>query len=256
MLYVAMTFWLLVTVLVAWGVHYLWSGMIQAKVFNALLLPGTLVAQIGHVVGTLITGGTISNTTLFKDDEAGSPETTPDPSPRIPFVGPVIIGMLPLVACGAGIYLLSQHYVGRVVPALRVHAVGPVLPTTIDGFWQMLRDQVSLMEAFVGSATAADFSNIHTWVFLYLLICLAVRIAPFPGNLRGSLGAILVLGLLAALLTSLFDVSDPRVRQAWSVLNLTFAALVFLLCLSLMIRGMVGLYQIIRYEEPVAIRNA
>ena len=197
MLYAAMTFWLLVTVLVAWGVHRLWSGMIQAKVFNAVLLPGTLVAQVGHVVGTLITGGTITNTTLFKDDESGDPETTADPSPKIPFVGPVIIGMLPLVACACGIYLLTQHYVGRVLPALRVRAVGPVLPTTLDGFWQMLRDQISLVEAFVASTAAADFRNIHTWVFLYLLTCFAVRIAPFPGNLRGSLGAILLLGILA-----------------------------------------------------------
>ena len=246
MLYASMTFWLLVTVLVAWGVHQLWSGMIKAKVFNAILLPGTLVAQVGHVVGMLVTGGTISNTTLFKDDESGDPETTPNPEPRIPVVGPVVIGMLPLLACGTAIFFLAREYVGTTLPALSVNPVGPELPTTMAGGWQLLRDQISLAESLVLAASSADYGNLHTWAFLYLLTCLAVRIAPFPGNLRGSLGAIVVLGIGAAVVASILDVEDPRVQNAWSVLNLTVAALIVLLLASLVIRGAVGLYQILR----------
>ena len=68
MVYAAFTFWLLVIVLTAWGVHRLWSGMVKPKVLNTVLLPGTLVAQIGHVLGLLVTGATVTNTTLYKKD--------------------------------------------------------------------------------------------------------------------------------------------------------------------------------------------
>ena len=56
MIYFAVTFWLLVAVLTAWGVHQLWSGMLKPRTVNSILLPGTLVAQLGHVLGLLVTG--------------------------------------------------------------------------------------------------------------------------------------------------------------------------------------------------------
>ena len=255
MLYAALTFWLLVIVLTAWGVHQLWSGMVKPKVFNTILLPGTLAAQLGHVLGLLVTGATVSRTTLYKDDESGAPETTPDPKPRIPVVGPVIIGMLPLLACATAIYFVARYLGQPVTTNMTAQTVGPVLPTTLAGFWQMLRDQITLVESIAAAATAADFANWKTWLFLYLLTCLTVRIAPFPGNLRGSLGAILVLGIGAATITSLFDVADPRVQDVhrtgcdlWSVLNLTVGTLLFLLLASLLIRGAVGLVQVLRSE--------
>jgi hypothetical protein len=44
MLYAALTFWLLIIVFSAWGVHTLLSQLIKPKVVNSILLPGTLVA--------------------------------------------------------------------------------------------------------------------------------------------------------------------------------------------------------------------
>lgn len=249
MIYAAFTFWLLVVVLTAWGVHRLWSGMVKAKVFNTLLLPGTLVAQIGHVLGLLVTGATVSGTTLYKDDESGDPETTPNPQSRIPIVGPVIIGMLPLLACATGIYFLATTLGGRVLPELTLAGAGPMLPKSMPEAWQLLRDLVTLAETMAAAAYASNFADWHTWVFYYLLTCLCVRIAPFPGNLRGALGAIVVLGVGAALITSVFNVGELRVQSTWSILNLTVAALLLLLMTSLLIRGGVGLVQIVRGDE-------
>ena len=245
-LYLALTFWLMVIVLAAWGVERLWSGMVRPKILNTLLLPGTLVAQIGHVLGLLVTGATINNTTLIKDDESGAPETTPDPHPRLPVIGPIIIGLLPLTACAAAIYAATRHLGGQIVRNMSFTAVGPTLPTTMAGMWQLLRDQVSLVESWVGAVAAADFADWKAGVFVYVVICLAVRIAPFPGNLRGSLAAIFLLGMAMAAITSLFDLADPRVQSGWAVLNLTVATLLFLLMISLLIRGSVGLVQLLR----------
>lgn len=248
MTYAALTFWLLVTVLTAWGVHRLWSGMIQAKVLNTILLPGTLVAQLGHVLGLLVTGATVNNTTLYKDDDSGAPETTVNPQPRIPIVGPVIIGLLPLLACAIGIYFVARELGKPIMLLVRGSTVGPHLPTTLAGAWQLLRDQITLVESLVNAIQTADFNHWRAWAFLYLLTCLTVRIAPFPGNLRGALGAIVVLGIGAAAISSLTDVADPRVQTGWTVLNLTVATLLLLLILSLLVRGGVGLIQLLRGE--------
>lgn len=246
MLYLALTFWLLVIVLTAWGVERLWGGLVRAKIMNMILLPGTLVAQIGHVLGLLVTGATINNVTLIGNDESAAPETSPDPRPRLPVVGPVIIGLLPLTACAISIYLIT-HYLGSAVTGkMTVSVIGPTLPTTMAGIWQLLRDQVSLVESLFNALCAANLADWKNGLFVYLVICFAVRIAPFPGTLRGSLVAILVLGVVAAAVTSLFDVADPRVRTGWSVLNLTAATLLLLLMVSLLIRGGVGLVQILR----------
>ena len=74
---------------------------------------------------------------------------------------------------------------------------------------------------------------------------LSLRIAPFPGNLRGALGAIVVLGIGAATISSVFGVADPRVQNAWAVLNLTVATLLLLLFASLLVRGTVGLVRVL-----------
>jgi|CXWL01.1.fsa_nt_gi hypothetical protein len=248
MLYAALTFWLLLIVFAAWGVRKLWSGIIQPKVFNSVLLPGTLIGLLGHVLGLLVTGATISETTLFKDDETGEPETTANPKPKIPVVGHVIIGLLPLLACGAGVFFTAKYLGGSTVTQINDDIVGPNLPTSIGGFWELLRNQITLMESTVSAIASADFHNWKTVAFLYLLICLVVRMAPFPGNLRGALGAIVILGIGGGVASSLFDIADPRVQSGWAVLNLTVAVLLVLLFVSLLIRGLTGLVAVVRND--------
>jgi len=248
MIYASLTFWLLVVVLTAWGVHRLWGQMIKPKVFNTLLLPGTLVAQMGHVIGLLVTGATISNTTLISDDETGEPETTPNPKPRIPVIGPVVIGMLPIVACAVALFLVASRLGGSMVSTIQGVAISPTLPTSMSGFWQLLRDQITLIESIASALASADLTSGFTWLFVYLVICLTVRMAPFKGYLRGSLGAILVLGITAAAVTTLFDVADPRVQSGWAILSLTVGTLNLLLITSLAVRGAVGLTHILRSE--------
>ena len=245
MLYAAMTFWLLIVVLAAWGVHQLWSGLIKPRMVNVVLLPGTLVAQLGHVLGLLVTGGSVQNTTLYKDDETGAPEQTQDPKPRVPFVGPVIVGMLPILACATAIYYAAHHLGGVVVQDMNREMVASVLPTTLPTFWELLRNSITLAETTLAAAVRSNLSDWHVWLFLYLLVCLTVRMAPFPGNLRGSLGAIILLGFLAFVVGMIATSTPESIRNGWPVLSLAVGTVLVLLLFSLLVRGGVGLYKLL-----------
>ncbi|MCH7721545.1 MAG: hypothetical protein IH988_11270 [Planctomycetes bacterium] len=245
MLYVTVTFWLYVVVLSAWGVHALWSGMIKPRAVNIVLLPGTLVAQLGHVLGLLVTGATVTNTTLYKDDESGEPQTTQDAKPRVPVLGPIVIGMLPLLACGLAVFLLAHYMGGGFVVGLTEQHVANPLPTTLAGFWDLLHHQITMVEAVVNATLQSDLRSWQVWIFLYLLVCLTVRMAPFPGHIRGALGAILMLGVLLGLIGMISGRAVNAVQNSWPVLSLTVATLTFLLLISLLIRGVVGLVRIL-----------
>ena len=245
MLYATTAAWLMVIVLSAWGVHLLWSGMIKPRVVNVVLLPGTLVAQMGHVLGLLVTGATVNNTTLIKDDETGDPEQTPNAKPRIPFIGPVIIGMLPLVMCAVAIFAAARLLGGTTVHGMTAGQVSQSLPVTLSEFWETLRQQITLMESTLAAALQSDLHDWHAWLFVYLVICLTVRMAPFPGNVRGSLAAIVLLGALAAVTGSFLQQTRTVIENGWYILSLCVSTLLLLLLISLIVRGIVSLAQLL-----------
>ncbi len=245
MLYAAMTFWLLIVVLSAWGVHQLWSGLIKPRVVNSILLPGTLLAQIGRVVGTLVSGGTVNNTTLMKDDEAGEPAADDKVQPKVPVIGPILIALLPLIACGAGVYLVTKHLGPEVVSRVSQQAVAQQLPATQAAFWALLRETITVTERTAEAMLQSKQVYWKAILFLYLVICLTVRMAPMPGNVRGSLGAILLMGLLAAAIGTFIPGATTWIRDTWPLLSFSVAVLILLLMISLLVRGAVGLINIL-----------
>ncbi|NOT02954.1 MAG: hypothetical protein HOP29_20340 [Phycisphaerales bacterium] len=244
MLYAAMTFWMLAIVLSAWGVHQLWSGMVKPRVVNTILLPGTLVAQLGHVLGMLITGATVTNTALYQD-ESGEPQTTRDAKPRIPLIGPIAVGLLPLLACATAIALSIRFIGGDRMDGLPDTELATTLPTALAGFWQLVRDTVTVVEHLMGGMIQCLPGDWRMGLLTYLLICLTVRMAPFPGNLRGSLGAILLVGVLSALIGIVYAPLTDHVARAWGLLSLTASILFLLLILSTILRGCVGLMRLL-----------
>jgi hypothetical protein len=253
MLYAALTFWLLVIVFSAWGVHRIWSGLIKPRVVNSVLLPGTLVAQLGHVLGLLVTGNSVQNTSLMGDDENGAPQSATPERQRLPIVGSVIVALLPLVACGTCLHVAAEYWGQDFLAPLSAdsHVLLPAgLPTSITGVWELLHDGLALAQMISDTAWRADFGQWQTAAFLYLAICLTVRMAPFEGNLRGSVGAILVSGVLIGIAASL--VPSFRlllVDTSWPVLGFAVGTLLFLLLVSLAVLGVVRLVRLVAKSQ-------
>jgi hypothetical protein len=243
MIYATAAVWLTVVVLLAWGVHHLWSGMAKPKTVNGVLLPGTLIAQLGHIVGLLITGGTVNNTALMRGDEKGSPATDPSPQPKIPIIGPVIVALLPMAALGAALYILIIKLGMPVLDKMPKDQIPAELPGTLGAFWDQLRGVVTLAEATLNSLRSTENVGWRIVAFVYLMICLAVRMAPLPGNIRGHIGAIAFLGVAAWLAGTVTPGIPEIILKAWPILSLTVGALLLLLMISLIARGVLSTLQ-------------
>lgn len=252
MLYAALTFWLFVILFTAWGVHRIWSNLVKPRTVNIVLLPGTLVAQLGRVLGLLITGNAVKNTALMGDDDKGDPKSDVPDQQRLPIVGPILIGLLPLVACACCLYISTNLWGGRILTGLSGGsdvALTQQLPKTVGGFWELLHNGISLMQNILLAIMNSDLPNFKTVGFLYLAVCLTVRMAPFDGNRRGAIGAIALTGLLIAVAASLMPSVRELVLQSWRVLSLAVAMLLFLLLLSLLASGVVALIRVMAGNE-------
>lgn len=243
--YAALTFWLLVIVFSAMGVHRLWSSLIRPKIVNSVLLPGTLVAQLGHILGLLVTGGTVNDTALVKDDDSGEPQTAPEVQTRIPLVGPIVIALLPLAGCVLAIYGVAAYFdspiVGEISAAASAREI--VLPTSFTLFFATLRQMLNLVESLLHAIVSADLASWQTALFLYLVICLTVRMAPLTGNLKGALGAIFLFGIIAFVVGKLFHATPGLLASTWPLITFCVAVSLLLLIVSLMIKGIVALAQ-------------
>lgn len=240
--YAAMTFWLFVIVFSALGVHRLWSSLVQPKIVNSLLLPGTLVAQLGYILGTLVTGGTVNNTSLVKDNESCEPETGENTESKVPVVGSVILALLPMAGCAVAIYWTARYFGAQFLDAMAGSPFNQtLLPTSLPAFFDTVRGTLALVEHLVNVVRASDLQNWHTLLFLYLVICLTVRMAPLTGNLRGSIGAIALFGVIAFLIGQATKSDSGAFSTAWPLIIFCVAVLLFLLIFSLILTGVVGL---------------
>lgn len=240
--YAAMTFWLVVIVFTALGVHRLWSSLVQPRIVNSMLLPGTLVAQLGYVLGLLITGGTVNNTSLIKDDESGEPQTGSEEKTRIPVVGTIVIALLPMVGCAVAIYWVSRYFGAEILAGMAGTSVDRFsLPTSLPLFFATARRGLEMTEQLIAVIRGCNLTDWRTLLFLYLAICLTVRMAPLTGNVRGSLGAILLTGILAFLIGKIFNSGQGPLGSAWPLITFSAAVLLLLLIVSLLLKGLVGL---------------
>ena len=249
MLYAALTFWLMVIVFSAWGVHWLWSRLIKPRAVNTVLLPGTLVAQLGHVLGLLVTGNSVSNTKLMGDDEEGEPTSDTPERQRIPVLGPVIVGLLPLIACAACLYLATRFLGRGVLPTDATFDLPQKLPASIPEFWALLHAGVDAGQNMLAAILRSNLKHWPNVLFLYLAVCLTVRMTPFEGNRRGAIGAILLSGVVIGVLATFIAPMEEAVYSSWPVLTFAVGMLLFLLIVSLLVSGLVGLIRILAKNE-------
>jgi len=253
----AFAFWLLLIVFMALGTHRLLEQFGKGRYVDWLLLPGVLVAEMAYVFGCLITGAEVRSASLFPTGtgRAAMTQTTP----RIKVAGPIMAALIAMAGCVATIVVL-HGLLGE--PIIRdfiadesglIPKVGPdlsgQLPTTAEEFWAFPGRQVQLVRKMYETCLAANWLNWRVPLFVYLGLCLSIRLGPARRPVRPTLGAAVLGAIVLAVVQQASAAWADRINGLWLLLTYIWASLLLVLLLVALLRGCVYLVTVIREES-------
>ncbi len=256
MIYVAFTVWVVLSLFAAAGVYRLWSQLARPEWVNWALLPGTVVSEMSYMLGVLITGGEVRRARLIdlpkvsgrkRRRSQGEPKS--ESVPRFRIVGP-IDGVLVSIAACCAVIAIAAALLGRPVLVTFITDDGllptALLPKTLATNWGMFWDhmggQVHLLRRMCETWGRVDWLNWRVPLFMYLSICLSVRLAPVNRPMRTTLLAAAMLAGVVAVVGAISSVSGGSLMdRIWPVLTYVWTMLLFLLAVTLLIKGAVSL---------------
>jgi hypothetical protein len=251
MLYAAFVFWALVAIFAARAVYNLLGRVMPPKVLNYALLPGTLVAQIGHHLALLVTGGTISQSRLA-NDSTGEPEIQSDAKPRIPVLGPVLVAVVPIFLCGLALVLAADWLSTKPLMQEAGARLPRALPKALPAFWDQAQTIVNSLERASAMWRDANWNVWRTWLFAYLTVCLTIRMSPLSADLRPALLGVVMFGVIAWLIGTFTTQLDSKLLQFWPKLSFLVANLLLILLIALAAAGCLGIWGIVKGKSGPA----
>lgn len=265
--YATVVVWLLVVLFASYAVYKIWAGLISHAAMTWLLLPGALVSELAFVLGCLLSGATVKDVSLVprgrekkdeqkdkkKDEEAQKRESAPPvrggfPKPKLPVIGHIFMGLIPIFAAGVCIWAASAA-LGHPILTHVEASLPQTLPTTTEGWWALPNELIAIVRKTWESLTVGRWTDFQahwkTILFVYLSVCLIVRMAPIRGNLRGAAGAMLLLGGVAIGVELIHKgATTPMLEKSWMLLTFTVGMLLLLLTFSLLALALVGLLRL------------
>lgn len=253
MIYVEFVIWMLLIVFCGIGVYRLWTAMVRPAWVGWLLLPATIISEMAYIFGCLITGGEIRRAKLLStgDRGEGSAEPTTEDTPRLKVVGPVVAALMAILACGAAIgladWLLGEpvmrefHFARSLAdPANQSAAL-----TSWDALWLRLENQLKLLRGMCETFAGLGWPSWRTVLFIYLAMCLSIRLAPVRRDLRATLAAAAIVAVAIVLFGALTTRFDDIFQAIHPILTYVWGNLLLLLAVTLVLRGLLGLGRVL-----------
>jgi hypothetical protein len=245
MLYAAFVFWSIVAIFAARAAYGLLGCVMPPKVLNYALLPGTLVAQIGHHLALLVTGGTINQSRLA-NESTGEPEIQADAKPRIPVLGPVLVAVVPIFLCGLAMVFAADFFSAKALVQEARSILPAELPRSLPAFWAQARTVLGSLEHASAMWSQADWDLWRTWLFAYLTICLTIRMSPLSQDLRPALLGVAMFGVIAWLVGMFTPWPADHLKQFWPKLSFLVSNLLLILVITLAAGAGLGVWTIVK----------
>ena len=255
MIYAAFAVWLFLALFVGAGIFRLWTSLLPPRWVNIALLPGTAVSELAYIFGCLITGGEVRRAKLMdggggggkgkSKGEGGDGGPTSDASPGLKGLGLVLASLLAIAACGAGILLVHSLLGEPVMQEFNARLLQDV-PTDWSDFWSHLDQQVSLVRATAETYGDLSWLDWRVPLFVYLALCLSIQLAPVRRPMRPTLAAVVLIAALIALIGVLSSRFRGLIDDVWPLLTYVWSSLLLVLSVTLVVRGIVGLVNILR----------
>ncbi len=186
-------FFLLIWGLLLIGASYLcrhiWSKLL-GKGLRFLATPGILVHELSHAAGCLIMGARVTDLSLY-DPKGGYVSHT---EPKVPIIGRPLIALAPILGCGFALWLIVQGFgTGHLARlSLPLH-----LDVSSSGFNRFFDEFVGVVNGIIRAMRGANYTNIWTYVFIYLALSMGFALGPSRQDLHNAaFGLIVTAGLI------------------------------------------------------------
>jgi hypothetical protein len=254
LIYAAFVLWLSLILGMGLGVYRLWSQLLRPIWVNWAILPGTVVSEIAYIVGCLITGGEVDQAKLM-DGGSGSrkkssSKSEPKSKRRLRTAGSVLAILVSILACAGGI-LVVHHLLGRHV----TDQLGSIwsssgelpedLPMTWPAFWGQLSHLVHMQRQACEALPRLEWTRWEVVLFVYLSMCLAIRLTPMRGSARQKLAAVLLIAGIVAVVAGLVPQSREAVQTVWPLLTYVWTSLLTVLLASLVLCGAITVIRVV-----------
>jgi len=254
-IYVWFVIWMLLLLAMAAGVYALLVRLMPPTVVQWVLLPGTIVSEVAYMFGTLITGGEIRRRVL-PGKEGGGTQAGGDAGGKPRAFGATVAAVLSIVAVVAalvGAYKLLDEpvikdFIGISIPQRALAPMdslsksGPSsLSEVSDTFWKQADNQVSLLRRLTGTLTDVDWFNWRVPLFVYLTLCLSIRIWPSRRPIRPTLLAVVILAAVIAVIGAIWNQFESLLNDLWPLLTYVWTSLLLALIFTLVATGVVAL---------------
>lgn len=201
--------------LVAFIIDFLLSRTFLGRSYRVFVAPGVILHEVSHAVLCLVTGARITKIAFF-DKDGGKVEHG---SPKLPFVGQILISMAPFAVGAVAIYFLSRK--------LGLESIDVADLSHSPGI---------LIGYFKENLARLNLHDIKTWVVLYLVLSIAVTMTPSSVDFK-NIGWSLLIILAAIILVYKFTAfrlgTIPIPEAVIAVMATTFALLILGLFLSI-----------------------
>jgi hypothetical protein len=179
----------IIVIVLSYALDRLWAVAMPARaIYLFMRLPGVVLHECSHIIGCLLTGARIHNIVLFSRD-GGSVTYS---SPRLPYIGDVIISTAPLFLLPLALSLVTRAfelYLGCVFPAF------PALLESADAL------------SGIGMTVFGTFSDnllvrFNGWflLYLYLTVSLVLSVAPSTQDMKNAAAGSILLVLAGVLI--------------------------------------------------------
>jgi hypothetical protein len=228
--------------------------MVKPAWVNWALLPGTIVSEMAYIFGCLITGGEVRRAKLIEmpgKGKAAGGEPTTNASSGLKIVGAILASLVAMVACIAVILLARELLGASIIEALAVRqgiadgGLPKSLPKSWDAFWGQVNHQVLLLRQICETFGSRGRLDWRGAVFVYLALCLSIRLSPVTRPMRPTLAAVVVIAAAVALVGLAWDRFSGLIDDVWPLLTYIWSSLLFVLVATLLVRGLAGLIGIL-----------
>ncbi len=253
MTYVAFSIWMYLILLAGMGLYRLWTRQFGHRLVDWILLPGTVCSELSYANGLLLLGRPAAGGIISTTGNSYAPGQVP--TGQFGFFVSMFTSLLGLLGCSIALCLVTKWLGGPIMLKFAFSGGAGQLPTELPQGLAILGDQGRLLKFLGQTITQLDWTNWRTPVFIYLTICLAVRLGVVRHDWRAALVTNAVaLGLLCGLCKIYPDIQG-RLEYAWPLLTYVWTMLLSLLAITLVIRGLVDLAHIIRKEGAASSRQ-